>query len=91
VLSDSGGLQEEAPALGIPLLVLRDNTERPEVLANGNIALIGTDPQAIVAAATRLLDDPAAHAAMAVPHFPYGQGRAAEQMLDAIEAWAETR
>jgi UDP-N-acetylglucosamine 2-epimerase (non-hydrolysing) len=60
VLSDSGGLQEEAPALGVPLLVLRDNTERPEALASGNIALVGTDPAAIVAAATRLLDDPEA-------------------------------
>jgi UDP-N-acetylglucosamine 2-epimerase (non-hydrolysing) len=88
VLSDSGGLQEEAPALGVPLLVLRDNTERPEALASGNITLVGTDPAAIVAAATRLLDDPEAHAAMAIPHFPYGEGRAAECMLDAIEDWA---
>jgi UDP-N-acetylglucosamine 2-epimerase (non-hydrolysing) len=91
VLSDSGGLQEEAPALGVPLLVLRDNTERPEALASGNIALVGTDPHAIVAAVTRLLDDPQAHAAMAIPCFPYGDGRAADRMLDAIEAWAETR
>ncbi|MDB5688979.1 MAG: UDP-N-acetylglucosamine 2-epimerase [Sphingomonas bacterium] len=91
VLSDSGGLQEEAPALGVPLLVLRENTERPEALASGNIALVGTDPQAIVAAATRLLDDPEAHAAMAIPCFPYGAGRAAECMLDAIEEWAAER
>jgi UDP-N-acetylglucosamine 2-epimerase (non-hydrolysing) len=77
VLSDSGGLQEEAPALGVPLLVLRDNTERPEALASGNIALVGTDP--------------AAHAAMAVPSFPFGDGRAAERMLDAIEGWAADR
>lgn len=87
VLSDSGGLQEEAPALGVPLLVLRDNTERPEALATGNIALVGSDPALILAAATRLLDDPAAHAAMAVPCFPFGQGDAAERMLDAIGAW----
>ncbi len=91
VLSDSGGLQEEAPALGVPLLVLRDNTERPEALASGNIALVGTDPARIVAAASRLLDDAAAHAAMAIPTFPYGDGRAAGRMLDAIEAWAGTR
>lgn len=87
ILSDSGGLQEEAPALGVPLLVLRDNTERPEALATGNIALVGTDPDRIVAATARLLDDPLAHAAMAVPAFPYGRGDAADRILDAIEDW----
>ncbi|PTD26318.1 UDP-N-acetylglucosamine 2-epimerase (non-hydrolyzing) [Sphingomonas fennica] len=90
ILSDSGGLQEEAPALGVPLLVLRDNSERPEALATGNIALVGTDPDRIVAAATRLLDNPAAYAAMAVPAYPYGRGDAAERILDAIEDWAAT-
>lgn len=89
ILSDSGGLQEEAPALGVPLLVMRDNTERPEALAAGNIALVGTDPDRIVAATDRLLDDPAAHAAMARPAFPYGRGDAAEKILDAIEGWFE--
>ncbi|ARS26771.1 UDP-N-acetylglucosamine 2-epimerase [Sphingomonas sp. KC8] len=87
ILSDSGGLQEEAPALGIPLLVLRDNTERPEALATGNITLVGTDTDNIVAAATRLLDDPVAHAAMSHPAYPYGQGDAAERILNAIEDW----
>lgn len=91
ILSDSGGLQEEAPALGVPLLVLRDNSERPEALAAGNIALIGTDPDRIVAATIRLLDDPAAYAAMARPAFPYGRGDAAEKILDAIEDWFEDR
>lgn len=85
ILSDSGGLQEEAPALGVPLLVLRTNTERPEVLATGNIRLVGTDPDRIVGECLRLLDDPVAHAAMAAPAFPYGQGDAAELILDAIE------
>lgn len=87
ILSDSGGLQEEAPALGVPLLVLRENSERPEALACGNIALVGTDSDRIVAEATRLLDDPAAHAAMAQPAFPYGRGDAAEKILDIIEDW----
>jgi UDP-N-acetylglucosamine 2-epimerase (non-hydrolysing) len=91
ILSASGGLQEEAPALGVPLLVLRDNTERPEALASGNIALVGTDPARIVSAASRLLDDPAAHAAMAQPCFPFGDGRASDRMLDEIEAWAAAR
>lgn len=85
ILSDSGGLQEEAPALGVPLLVLRDNSERPEAFATGNLALVGSDADRIVAAATRLLDDPAAHAAMAHPAFPYGDGTASEKILDAIE------
>ena len=58
ILTDSGGIQEEAPALGTPTLVLRDVTERPEALATGNLALVGTDPDRIVAAAARLLDDP---------------------------------
>ena len=75
ILSDSGGMQEEAPALGVPLLVLRENSERPEAIACGNARLVGTDPAAILAAATRLLDDPAAHAAMARPAFPYGRRR----------------
>ncbi|XHS00021.1 UDP-N-acetyl glucosamine 2-epimerase [Sphingomonas sp. DBB INV C78] len=91
ILSDSGGIQEEAPALGVPLLVLRDNTERPEVFASGNARLVGTDSERIFAAATLLLDDPAAHAAMSVPAFPYGQGDAAERILDAIEGWFARR
>ena len=85
ILSDSGGLQEEAPALGVPLLLLRENSERPEVVATGNVALVGIDPARIVAAAERLLDDPAAHAAMSRPAFPYGDGDAANRILDAIE------
>lgn len=87
ILSDSGGLQEEAPALGVPLLVLRENTERPETLATGNMMLVGTSAERIVAETLRLLDDPVAHAAMSVPAFPYGRGDAAERILDAIEDW----
>lgn len=88
ILSDSGGIQEEAPALGIPLLVLRDNSERPESIACGSARLVGTDPARIVAAATTLLDHPATHAKMARPAFPYGHGDAAEIILDTIEDWA---
>jgi len=87
ILTDSGGIQEEAPVLGAPTLVLRDVTERPEGIATGNLALVGTDPDRIVATATRLLDDPAAHAAMARPAFPFGQGDAAIKILDAIEQY----
>ncbi|MBY9063168.1 UDP-N-acetylglucosamine 2-epimerase (non-hydrolyzing) [Sphingomonas yunnanensis] len=76
LLTDSGGLQEEAPALDLPVLVLRDTTERPEGIASGCACLVGTDAARIVAAATRLLDDHAAHAAMARARNPYGDGRA---------------
>lgn len=77
MLTDSGGVQEEAPALGTPALVLRDTTERPEGIAAGTARLVGTDPVRIVAEAARLLDDPAAHRAMARAHNPYGDGQAA--------------
>jgi UDP-N-acetylglucosamine 2-epimerase (non-hydrolysing) len=91
LLSDSGGLQEEAPALGLPMLVLRANSERPEALATGNVVLVGTEPDRIVAAAGHLLDDPAAHAAMARPAFPYGRGDAAAKIWAIVEAWAGFR
>jgi len=84
ILTDSGGLQEEAPALGRPALVLRDVTERPEAVATGSLRLVGTDPHRIMAEASRLLDDPDAHAAMARPAFPYGQGDAARRIAYAI-------
>ncbi len=87
ILSDSGGLQEEAPALGKPLLVLRDVTERPEAIATGNVRLVGTDPGRIVGEAARLLDDPDLHAAMSYPAFPFGDGNASARILDAIVAW----
>lgn len=87
ILSDSGGLQEEAPALGKPLLVLRDVTERPEALATGNLRLVGTDPARIFAEAARLLDDPDRHAAMSHPAFPFGDGQASARILAAIDAW----
>ncbi len=85
ILSDSGGLQEEAPALGVPLLILRDVTERPEAIICGSALLAGTDPRAIEAHATRLLDDDAAWREMAKPRFPFGRGDSAARIVAAIE------
>ena len=83
LLSDSGGMQEEAPALGIPLLVLRGKTERPEGVASGNMLLVGTDRRRIVDNVVRLLD-PAARAAMSRPAFPFGDGRSADRIAGHI-------
>jgi UDP-N-acetylglucosamine 2-epimerase len=84
VLTDSGGLQEEAPGFGVPVLVLRQVTERPEGVEAGTVRLVGTDPQHIVSEARRLLDDPQAHAAMAQAVNPYGDGHAAGRIVQAI-------
>ena len=84
VLSDSGGVQEEAPALGKPVLVLRDTTERGEGVAAGTARLVGTDTDRIVAETFALLDDPAAYAAMARSHLPFGDGRAAPRIVAAL-------
>lgn len=91
VLSDSGGIQEEAPALGVPLLVLRDKTERPEGLATGNMRLVGTSTAQIVEEARCLLADPLARAAMSRPSFPYGDGRSGPRIAAIIEDWLESR
>jgi UDP-N-acetylglucosamine 2-epimerase (non-hydrolysing) len=91
ILSDSGGMQEEAPALGVPLLVLREKTERPEGIATGNIRLVGTCEDRIIAETRRLLTDPAAYAAMSRPSLPYGDGRAALRIAAIIEEWLEVR
>ena len=87
VLTDSGGLQEEAPALGKPVLVLRDVTERPEGVEAGCARLVGTDRARIVEEASRLLSDPEAYRAMALAVNPYGDGRAAERIVQALR-WA---
>lgn len=84
ILTDSGGIQEEAPSLDRPVLVLRDKTERMEGVEAGCLALVGTDPGRIVAAVERLLADPAAYAAMARVANPYGDGRAAERLVGAL-------
>jgi UDP-N-acetylglucosamine 2-epimerase (non-hydrolysing) len=84
LLTDSGGLQEEAPGLGVPVLVLREVTERPEGVDAGTVRLVGTRRDQIVSQARRLLDDPAAHAAMAQAINPYGDGHASERIVQAI-------
>lgn len=84
VLTDSGGVQEEAPMLGTPVLVLRDTTERPESVDAGTAVLVGTNTARIVSAANHLLDNPLAHARMARRHSPFGDGRAAERIADII-------
>jgi UDP-N-acetylglucosamine 2-epimerase (non-hydrolysing) len=85
VLTDSGGLQEEAPGLGKPVLVMRDSTERPEPIAAGTAVLVGTDAGRIVAAVARLHDDPAAYAAMATAKNPFGDGHAATRIVARLE------
>lgn len=84
VMTDSGGLQEEAPALGRPVLVLRRETERPEAVAAGTVRLVGTEEQAVYDQAVRLLTDPAAYAQMAQSVNPYGDGQACRRIVDAI-------
>jgi UDP-N-acetylglucosamine 2-epimerase (non-hydrolysing) len=86
VVTDSGGLQEEAPALGKPVLVLRDRTERPEAIAAGSAMLVGTDPAAITSAVRRLRSEPGFYGAMATPRFPYGDGRASQRIVEGIRA-----
>ncbi len=84
LLSDSGGLQEAACALGVPMLVLREITERPEGVLAGKARLVGTDPARILSEACRLLDDPEARAAMTAAAHPYGDGHAAERIVAAL-------
>jgi len=85
VITDSGGVQEEAPSLGKPVLVTRENTERPEGIEAGTARLVGTDPARIVGEAARLLDDRAAYEAMSRAVNPYGDGHAAERIADFLQ------
>jgi UDP-N-acetylglucosamine 2-epimerase (non-hydrolysing) len=91
VMSDSGGIQEEAPTLGTPLLVLREKTERPEGIADGSARLVGTSKDRIVAEARRLLDQPLERARMSRRSFPYGDGRAGPRIAAIVEEWLEKR
>jgi UDP-N-acetylglucosamine 2-epimerase (non-hydrolysing) len=84
ILTDSGGVQEEAPSLGKPVLVLRECTERPEAVTAGTVRLVGTDEARIVAQTERLLDDEGAYGAMARAINPYGDGRAAPRIGSAL-------
>lgn len=84
VLTDSGGVQEEAPALGKPVLVMRETTERPEGVAAGTARLVGTDPARIVSEIFNLLDDTAAYQAMARAHNPFGDGQAARRIVELL-------
>lgn len=84
LLTDSGGVQEEAPSLGKPVLVMRDTTERPEAVEAGTVKLIGTDAAAIVSNVTNLLRDKALYKSMSETHNPYGDGQACERILEAL-------
>lgn len=89
ILTDSGGVQEEAPSLGKPVLVLRDTTERPEGIAAGTLKLAGTDEEVIYAMAKELLTDTAAYEAMAHASNPYGDGHASERIVEALLTFLE--
>ena len=85
VMTDSGGIQEEAPSLGKPVLVLRDTTERPEGVAAGTLKLVGTDEETIYREAKRLLTDEAAYHRMSIASNPYGDGQACRRIADILE------
>lgn len=84
IMSDSGGVQEEAPSLGVPVLVLRDTTERPEGVLAGTLKLVGTETKNVIKAMIELLDNPEIHKKMAETKNPYGDGTASKRILDAI-------
>lgn len=85
VLTDSGGIQEEAPSLGKPVLVMRDTTERPEAVAAGTVKLVGTDRKKIVEEVSRLFEDKAYYDSMSFAHNPYGDGHACQRILTALK------
>lgn len=87
ILTDSGGVQEEGPSLGKPVLVMRNTTERPEAVDAGTVRLVGTDEDLIVAETCRLLDDEETYQTMSRAHNPYGDGQAARRIVDAIRTW----
>ncbi len=85
IITDSGGVQEEAPSLGKPVLVMRDTTERPEALAAGTVKLVGTDKQVIIKEAQNLLDNNMAYEEMSKAHNPYGDGKASQKIINFIK------
>ncbi len=90
ILTDSGGIQEEAPSLGKPVLVMRDTTERPEAVTAGTVRLVGTDTDRIITVTQHLLSDPAAYQRMAIAHNPYGDGKACNRICAIFEAKSTT-
>lgn len=84
ILTDSGGVQEEAPSLGKPVLVMRDTTERPEAVLAGTVKLVGTDKDLLVSETNKLLNDENAYKAMSMAHNPYGDGKASQRIIDAL-------
>jgi UDP-N-acetylglucosamine 2-epimerase (non-hydrolysing) len=88
ILTDSGGVQEEAPSLGKPVLVMRETTERPEAVEAGTVKLVGTNRETIVAEVSRLLDDKEAYDAMSFAHNPYGDGMAVDRILSRLRQYA---
>lgn len=89
LLTDSGGIQEEGPSLGKPILVMREKTERPEAVKVGTVRLVGTDENRIVRETVRLLEDPKLYRRMSRVHNPYGDGRASERIARAIRSFFE--
>jgi UDP-N-acetylglucosamine 2-epimerase (non-hydrolysing) len=85
IITDSGGVQEEAPSLGKPVLVMRDTTERPEAVAAGTVLLVGADPDKIIGETQKLLDDTDHYKKMSANHNPYGDGTACHQIIEFID------
>ena len=91
IITDSGGVQEEAPSLGKPVLVTRECTERPEAIQAGTVKLVGTDPNLIISETLRLLDDPAAYNEMSMAHNPYGDGKACQRIVSILSIYSLKR
>ena len=91
ILTDSGGVQEEAPSLGKPVLVMRDTTERPEAVAAGTVKLVGTNEESILYETNKLLDDRNYYSDMARSHNPYGDGNTSNRIKKLIENYLKTK
>lgn len=89
ILTDSGGIQEEAPAIGKPVLVMRESTERPEALASGNVLLVGTDAEKIIGSCRELLHNPGLYASMSQVHHPFGDGTASQAIVQGLRSRLE--